>query len=570
MESEKELNPEELFQLFQSAFKQSNAEIGREALKRFDKVRDKSIFLDPTIKFISDESEDEIRGWATTILRMIGEDLPKWKDDAKRAEAAQKAFQSIIELLKRTSSKEEKKRYSDTRFFALKAAKILSTDDDKQGILRGFLTTIWQDEDEHHPVRAEALVILADLGDNESKNKVRDWLKNPRDFRKSLGMLKALREFPQSDLEDEVIAILGSNDYYSDHKYEAILVLGKSPSGDLKVIRKLGEIARTDSHSYFRLQALKSLANLKKRESVFDLLHGLTDTNAENRVQACNALKSTLSTDTEAISIIINEAFNKDSTDDVSIKQYVEALRHIDLDRTVSADILSRELRNEDRKRAQIAEKMLIELGGWVAVQRLNQRRITLDALDKLLNESEIVVKNTFEDTIRQARHNFKFALGVNILVVITGFVLIGIAIKQVWDGNSTFDQLSVGGAGVFGLIINRYFNDPRKNAKEDLTTFMNVNVIFLGFLRQLNEIDATFKHAYLESQNFGIAQMNETVTQIQVTMNKTLILASDYLAAPVIINKTKESPRSIHEDTLSSSLVENPDLTAQDLTRSI
>ena len=33
--------------------------------------------------------------------------------------------------------------------------------------------------------------------------------------------------------------------------------------------------------------------------------------------------------------------------------------------------------------------------------------------------------------------------------------------------------------------------------------------MVFLGFLRRLNEIDATFKHAYLESEEFGTADMD-------------------------------------------------------------
>ena len=54
------------------------------------------------------------------------------------------------------------------------------------------------------------------------------------------------------------------------------------------------------------------------------------------------------------------------------------------------------------------------------------------------------------------------------------------------------------------GILITMFFNNPRRNAREDLTTLMNVNVIFLGFLRRLNQIDATFKYAYIESRSFG------------------------------------------------------------------
>jgi HEAT repeat protein len=538
--SEKEITPDELFQLFRNAFDQSDTEMGKTALGQFSLVKDKSIFLDPTIRFISTEPEDQVTSWGTNILEMIGGD---------------KAFNSIIDILKNTnSSRIEKRKFIFTRFFALRAAKTLAIDDSKLGILKEWLTRIWPDEDEDYLVRAESLTILASQGDNKAKSEAKEWLSNPKDFWKTFRMLRALREFPIQDLADEVIAVLRTSDY-TDHKYEAILVLGKL-SGNLKAVRTLGEIARTDRRAYIRLLAFKSLASLNNAESVFDLIHGLTDTNAENRVQACAALKSILPKD-EAISVIINEAF-KDSKDDIA--PYVEALRQIDPDRISSANILSRELSNEDRKRALVAEKMLIELGGWVAVQRLNQRRSTLDALDKLLNESEAVVKNTFEGTIKQAKRNFYFAMGVNILVVITGIILIAIATKQVLQDPAKFAEWIVPGAtGVFGIITTMYFNDPRKNAREDLTTLMNVNIIFLGFLRQLNEIDATFKHAYLESQDFGTTQMNETVNQIYRAMNQTLILAANYLAVPKTFDQN-EINKAIKESTAVTSSAESSD----------
>jgi hypothetical protein len=89
------------------------------------------------------------------------------------------------------------------------------------------------------------------------------------------------------------------------------------------------------------------------------------------------------------------------------------------------------------------------------------------------------------------------------------------------------------GGAGLFGILVTMFFNNPRKNAREDLTTLMNVNVIFLGFLRRLNEIDATFKYAYIESRSFGTEDMDQTVKQIDGAVIQTLKMAEKYLRNP-------------------------------------
>jgi hypothetical protein len=58
--------------------------------------------------------------------------------------------------------------------------------------------------------------------------------------------------------------------------------------------------------------------------------------------------------------------------------------------------------------------------------------------------------------------------------------------------------------------------------------------VIFLGYLRQLNQIDASFKHAYMEDPNFSNAQMQETVSQIEAAIDHTLTVAKQHLREKV------------------------------------
>src|SRR6476659_6863182 len=146
----------------------------------------------------------------------------------------------------------------------------------------------------------------------------------------------------------------------------------------------------------------------------------------------------------------------------------------------------------EDQRRVKLSEQILLELGGWAAVQRVSQRRNTLETLDRLLEQSEEAIKNTFQDTVNQARRSFYFAMGVNIIVVVVGVILIALAIIQLIEKPEELGKWIIPGAGgLFGILITMFFNNPRQNARDDLTTLMNVNVIFLGFLRRLNQIDA-------------------------------------------------------------------------------
>jgi hypothetical protein len=121
--------------------------------------------------------------------------------------------------------------------------------------------------------------------------------------------------------------------------------------------------------------------------------------------------------------------------------------------------------------------------------------------------------------------------MAVNVIVVLVGIALIVIAIIQLAQNPSQLEEWIVpGGTGVIAILINLLFNNPRRNALEDLTSLLNVNIIFLGFLRQLNEIDATFKHAHIESHTFGVDDMRATVKQIEDAVNQTLKMAGSHV----------------------------------------
>lgn len=567
MNSSNDLTPNKLFEEFDKA--QNDIDFGKRALKSFIAQKDKSAFLEPTIQFLKKQKEDDVRSWGTSVLELIG---------------GGKAFKALIDLLKEADSEEIKREYGReyrqnyrrkyrfTRFFALRAVEKLSRSDQEHQDKRNFLEQVYTDKDEDYLIRAEAAILLADQGQSKPLEMIKYMLAAKNDFADQeywapFRALRALREFPIPSLANEIILIM-RNSNYSDHKYEAIEVLGYY-TDNLEVVRALGDVVVTNKNRYNRLLAIESLKKIGNRIAEKDLIQALQDEDAEIRVQASNALKNLLKED--SVSTIVQYALKegikktnmrdamkerRNRSDEIDTQReeiersdklatyMIEAIRCVDPDRIISTEILSKELGSENQKRAEAAEEILTDLGGWAAVQTLSQRRNTLDKLDKLLAESEQVVKGTFESTFRQARLNFYFAMLVNIIVVSIGLVLIILAINQFMQKPEELKNWIIpGGAGTLGVLINLVFNNPRKNARSDLVALMDVNVVFLGFLRQLNEIDATFKHAYLESRDFGPDQMLKTVKQIEDTVAQTLKLAHNLiLQQPPKISKKDTS----------------------------
>ena len=466
---------------------------------------DKARVVELAQDFISSEPIDVTRAWGMNVLERVPDP------------SSLEFLASFLEPVANPGAA----KYS--RMYALKAIDAVAETDPARSQVDQLIEERWSDDSEDLLPRAFA----AALGTRDGRRDARLQLEALCDasagrYWRPFMILRALRDCPVPEAVSFLVSLARDKEGYIEIRHRAIELLARADPTP-ETVRALGEVLTNDPNEYLRLPAAVSLGELSEASAQMDLVSGVTDLNAEVRVRAATALERCCGRD-QAVAALVSAALA--SQDGKPLAPYVDALRLIDPDRTRSTEALSKELGAEDRAQAQRAESILLELGGWSAVQRLNQRRATLGQLDELLKESETVVQRTFEATVAQARRNFYFALVVNAIVVAVGVALSVIAILHLIEQPEDLESwLLPGAAGVLGILINLMFNNPRKNARDDLATLVNVNVLFLGYLRQLNQIDATFKHAYIEGRDFGAKDMQETVGRIERTVGRTLAL---------------------------------------------
>ena len=499
-------------------------------------------------EFLRTEREDAVRTWAIAVLR-------------RRPD--QRTFAVLLEVARSDESRGRDAKYA--RLYALDALVQLAHTAKRKSEVDELLTASWADDREDLLPRAYAMATATLNGSRDARLELKAAFEDAgqrQSYWRTWALLRALREVspgpPEGPLaalvRDQLMALIRDPQAYNDHRHTAIELLGRFPP-NLDVVRGIGEVLVSEANEYLRLRAAVTLGVLANAASARDLVAAATDENAEVRVQAARSLELCVGTD-RAIAALV-EAAMEDGATDLSIGSLVDALRMLDRDRVRSTELLGKVLGGDDRERAKCAERMLLDLGGWSAVQRLSQRRATLDQLDALLADSEKVVQETFQRTIRQAQASFYFALAVNVLVVVVGLVLVGIAVAHlVREPGDLESWLLPGGTGVLAVVLNLYFNNPRQNAREDLAALINVNVLFLGYLRQLNQIDATFKHSYIESRDFSVRDMQATVNGIQRAVDRTLAMAAVHLrfrdrsASKVQLRRWEpEAPNGEHAD---------------------
>lgn len=208
----------------------------------------------------------------------------------------------------------------------------------------------------------------------------------------------------------------------------------------------------------------------------------------------------------------------------------VDALRHIDID--LAAKALRDVLGSPDSKMSSRAYDLLTMLGGQTATQILmGERTKALDRYTVILTNADNDVQEHFKQLIFQARAAFWFSMAMHTIVFIIGVgVLIGSLVLAFQGGLNTVTAWVGGGVGTAAIVLTTFYRNPLQNVRGSLNSLMQVDVVFLGFVRQINQIDATFKHMFLEAHDFGTTHMQATVAEMKTTVNKVLEEIKQYV----------------------------------------
>jgi len=288
----------------------------------------------------------------------------------------------------------------------------------------------------------------------------------------------------------------------------------------MEAITALGDSLRQDMPDRVRRACVEELAEINKPETKQALLQALQDRDAEIRVQAANGLGRVLGVP-GAVSFIAEHVLEQDQP----LPDYLDALRR--LDNTAAAHVLSEQLLHPDPKVGMRASQALAQLGGETAVRTLQaQRTKALDTYTKLLGDADEQIMGQFNQLMTQARSGFTMSMTMHSVIFIIGVVTLGFSLYVALSrGFETFERyVGIGAAiGSLGTLLLLFYKDPLKNIRESVTNLVKVNVIFLGYVRQINQIDATFKHLFLTSTGFSAEQMNQTVVQIQGSVKQTM-----------------------------------------------
>lgn len=330
-----------------------------------------------------------------------------------------------------------------------------------------------------------------------------------------------------SELEREFVALMTRSlldpGEWRDVRMQAALALGDVHSHWSEAIHALRSALEHDLPDLLRRGCLAALASIRRPEIKDAVLDALADKNSEIRLQATNTLEQVLKPK-KAVEFVTDALLHMEEPP----PGYIDALRHIGP--KAAAEALSANMLHPDPDVARRASDALAQLGGEEAFRTLlAQRQQVLKTYTDLLNDADEKIMGQFESLMQQARAAFWVSMGMHILVFLVGLLLMGVAVILGMRDPDGIAGLVTGTAGFASTLLALFYKNPVYNIRNAVTTLMKVNVVFLGYMRQINQIDATFKQFFLSATGFDLSQMQTTVEQIQLTVENALEKVKTY-----------------------------------------
>jgi hypothetical protein len=323
-----------------------------------------------------------------------------------------------------------------------------------------------------------------------------------------------------------------------DVRLQAVQVCGDVRHHPVEAMRQLSAAFQSSSVDILRrycIEAMRAVAlrmdKAERESSQFSdcMIAALEDDSADVRSRAQAALKKIYNSQ-GAVDLITDRLVQQEAPAD----SFVEALRHIDEGR--ASEALRTKLFHLDPDVVERASNALTQLGGEQAFRTLfAQKRQVIDQYTEILNDADEKIMEQFDLLMRQARWAFWISMAMHSSVFLIGISIFAMALVGMLNGEgdnpTLLIQRFIGVAGgTAGVILGLFYKSPVNNIGESVTRLVKVNVAFLGYMRQINQIDATFKQLFLDMSSFNLAEMKETVKQIRVVVDQSLLNIQNYL----------------------------------------
>jgi hypothetical protein len=270
-----------------------------------------------------------------------------------------------------------------------------------------------------------------------------------------------------------------------------------------------------------RTRALVGLGNLHVGRVAAVLIEELFDDSPGIVSAASRSLEAVLGVRT-ATARIVEAAVTADSDTQAKL---AAALRY--MDRASVVEELETTMLTGPEAQQAAARNLLSEVGGAQAFQRLKARTTAVTQYIGVLEEAETKIRKLFEDSIIEARHGFKIAASMDIVVFGIGIFLVLASAVSILLAGGTLDSWAgvgtTGGTGLLSVVYGLLIANPRRRVRESVDHLMTLKVVFLAYLRQLHQTDQAYTRRLLDDRDFSANEVSSFTDMVGRSMTMAL-----------------------------------------------
>lgn len=272
---------------------------------------------------------------------------------------------------------------------------------------------------------------------------------------------------------------------------------------------------------YFRTNGKKIIDNLKEEILLYDL---------SVTCEACKTLNIVYGTKVctkVIIEILTNEKKKNPILDEKILIAVSYGMKIIGTKNNnifnILDDILSNSHKYEEKNITRI---LLTEMGGFTAINKLKENQDLREKYMQMTGNAQDKVESMFHTSITDAKNAFKISLYMNVTVFLIGMCLLSVSgfIAIFNDDEENWAGIGVSsGTGFLGVIYSLFINKPSRKIRKSTNHLMRLKVIFLGYLRELTQMDQTFSKQLLDPEPISQNTLLQYVSKINSAMNSAL-----------------------------------------------
>ncbi len=354
-----------------------------------------------------------------------------------------------------------------------------------------------------------------------------------RDKEVQWGALRALRLVPLQDdikpIRQKLGAIVERGEA-TDATYDAIVALGSTAPKTNAAEDAADSLRhfitvhrRSPLRDGERLKAINGLGNLLLEKSGPVLLAEVGADNPAIAREAAIAIEKVMGVRRATARIV--EACTRAGIDRVG--DYGTALRWM-RNRAELLEELEASMLSGAPEEQEVARRLLSEIGGLLAISKLNATRNALGRYQEAMDKTEDKINDSFTSAIKEARTGFRWGSIMDWVVFSVGMFLIVVTALQVIvsDPGSVDDWVGVGttgSMGVLGILYSTLIANPRKKIQTGVDNLMQLQIIFLAYVRQLHHIDQAYSRRLLEQEPLKAEEVDAYSDMLSETMDNAI-----------------------------------------------